>query len=133
MLPVKKKEHGAQLVTILIPTAFSICFILFGNHLLLISCVLSLFLVIGTVPLFKKRESLYMFLFVAVAGLPINIALACRLLSKEILGGDLLIGQVLWGGFLCCVFFSVEEIAFGVITRMIWKKQYKIRIDETEQ
>ena len=24
--------------------------------------------------------------------------------------------------------FSVEEIVFGVITRMIWKKQYKIKI-----
>ena len=57
-------------------------------------CILSLFLLVATVPLFKKRESLYMFLLVAVTGFPLNIKLAYWLISESYLGLDLLFGDL---------------------------------------
>lgn len=100
------------------------------NHswLLLMLCVLSLFIIVGVVPVFKRRESLYMFILVGIAGLPINVRLSYWLVSEEFISSDFLVGNILWGALLCCVFFSVEEIVFGVLTRLIWKKQYKIKL-----
>lgn len=69
-----------------------------------------------------------MFIFVAIVGLPINIWLSYMLVSEGVISSGFLIGDVVWGAMLFFVFLSVEEIVFGVITRMIWKKQYKIKM-----
>lgn len=69
-----------------------------------------------------------MFIFTAVAGLPVNIALSYYVVSEGFLGTGFLIGDILWGALLCCIFFSLEEIVFGVVTRLIWKKQYKLKL-----
>lgn len=69
-----------------------------------------------------------MFIMVALAGLPINIRLSYWLVSEDVISFGFLIDKILWVAVLCCVFFSVEEIAFGIITRLIWRKQYKVKI-----
>lgn len=106
----------------------SIVFMVKQSWFVLWICVLSLFVVVGAVPLFRRRESLYMFLLVAVAGLPINIRISYWLVSRSFFSMGIFIGDVLCVMLLCCVFFSVEEIVFGVITRLIWRRQYKIKV-----
>lgn len=69
-----------------------------------------------------------MFVFVAIVGLPINICLSYTLVSEELVSSGFLIGDIVWGVLLFFIFTSIEEIVFGVIARMIWKKQYKIKI-----
>ncbi len=69
-----------------------------------------------------------MFVFVAIVGLPINIWLSYTLVSEDIVSSGFLIGDIVWGALLFFIFISIEEIVFGLITRMIWKKQYKIKI-----
>ena len=69
-----------------------------------------------------------MFVFVAIVGLPINIWLSYMLVSEGFISSGFLIGDIIWGALLFFVFLSIEEIVFGLITRMIWKKQYKIKI-----
>lgn len=128
MVPVNKRGNNIQLAIGSIPAILSTAFLINQSWLILLICVLSLFVIIGVVPLFRKRESLYMFILVAVAGLPINIRLSYWLVSEELISSGFLIGNILWGALLCCVFFSVEEIVFGVVTRMIWKKQYKLKV-----
>lgn len=128
MFSVNKKVRNIQLIIGLLPTVLSVAFLAKQSVTLLLLCVLSLFIIVGTVPLFKKRESLFMFILVAVAGLPVNIRLAYWLVFDGIISSGFLIGDILWVAFLCCVLFSVEEIAFGVITRMIWKKQYRLKV-----
>lgn len=128
MVPISKRGNNIQLAIGSIPAILSTAFLINQSWLILLICVLSLFVIIGVVPLFRKRESLYMFILVAVAGLPINIRLSYWLVSEELISSGFLIGNILWGALLCCVFFSVEEIVFGVVTRMIWKKQYKVKI-----
>ncbi len=122
------KSNKIQFATGLLPVMLSIIFLVNHSWIILLLCILSMFIVIATVPLFKHREILFMFVLVAATGLPINIGLSCWLISEEIIGVGFLIGDILWGAFICCALFSAEEILFGVMTRILWKKQYKIKI-----
>lgn len=128
MVPVNKRINKIQIALGVLPAILSVGFLMNQSWLILLFCVLSLFIIVGIAPIFKRRESLYMFILVGVAGLPINIKLSYWLVSEEFISSGFLIGNILWGALLCCALFSVEEITFGVITRMIWKKQYKIKI-----
>ena len=128
MVRISKRINKIQLAVGVLPAMLSISFLINQSWIILLFCILSLFAIIGIVPIFKRRESLYMFILVGIAGLPINIRLSYWLVSEEFISSGFLVGNILWGALLCCVFFSVEEITFGVITRMIWKKQYKIKI-----
>lgn len=128
MVPVNNQINIVQLSAGIFPIILSITFLINHSWLVLLLCVLSLFVIIGVVPIFKRRESLYMFVFVGAAGIPINIRLSYWLVSEELISSGFLVGNILWGVLLCCVFFSVEEIVFGVVTRIIWKRQYKIKI-----
>ena len=128
MVSVNKRTNKIQLAIVSLPIILSVSFLVNQSWLILLFCVLSLFIIVGIVPVFKRRESLYMFILVGVAGMPINIRLSYWLVSEEFISSGFLIGNILWGALLCCVFFSIEEIAFGVVTRMIWKRQYKIKM-----
>lgn len=128
MFSLNKKVRNIQLVTALLPAVLSVVFLAKQSVIFLLLCVLSLFIVVGTVPLFRKRESLFMFILVAIAGLPVNIRLAYWLVFDGFISSGFLVGDILWMAFLCCVLFSVEEIVFGIITRMIWKKQYRLKV-----
>lgn len=128
MVPVNKKSNNIQLAVGSLPAMLSAIFLTNQSWLILLICVLSLFVIIGVFPVFRKRECLYMFILVAVAGLPINIRLSYWLVSEELISSGFLIGNILWGALLCCVFFSVEEIVFGIVTRLIWKRQYRVKI-----
>ena len=128
MVYINKKMNRIQLTMGILPTILSMAFLINKSWVTLLICVVSLFVTVGIIPVFKRRESLYMFILVGLSGLPINIKLSYWLVSEELISSGFLIGNILWGMLLCCVFFSVEEIVFGVITRLIWKRQYKIKI-----
>lgn len=128
MASVKKRTNKIQISLGISPAILSVGFLVNQSWLILLFCVLSLFIIVGIVPIFKKRESLYMFILVGIAGLPINIRLSYWLVSEEFISSGFLLGNILWVALLCCVFFSVEEIVFGIVTRLIWKKQYKIKL-----
>ncbi len=128
MVSIKNKIKYAQLVTGSIPFVLSLKFLIGHSWVSLLLAVISLFVIVGTVPLFRRRENLYMFIFVAIAGVPINIWLSYWLVSEGLVSAGFVIGDILWGLLLCCVFLSVEEILFGVVTRMIWKRQYVIKM-----
>ena len=128
MVSVKERTNKIQIALGVLPTVLSVGFLVNQSWLILLFCILSLFIIVGVVPVFKRRENLYMFILVGIAGIPINIRLSYWLVSEEFISSGLLLGNILWIALLCCVFFSVEEIVFGVLTRLIWKKQYKIKL-----
>lgn len=121
------KLNVLQTVAGVLPMLLSILFLVHKRWWILGLCILSLFLLVATVPLFKKRESLYMFLLVAATGFPLNIKLAYWLISESYLGLNSLFGNLCYGALICCVLFSIEEIVFGVMTRLIWRRQYKLK------
>lgn len=128
MVSIKDKIKYAQLMTGTVPLGLAVKFLVDQSWISLLLVAISLFVIVGTVPLFRRRENLYMFIFVAIAGLPINVGLSCWLVAEGYIVAGFLIGDIVWGMLVCCMLFSVEEIVFGVITRMIWKRQYVVKM-----
>lgn len=126
MVSLNKKVNYIHFATGLFPAVLSSIFLINQSWIMLAISILSLFVIVGTVPVFKRRESIYMFIFVAILSLPMNIKLAYWLIEEGFIGFDFFLGNLCWGILVCFILFSVEELIFGIITRMIWKKQYKL-------
>lgn len=112
----------------LIPLQLSLAFVFYQSVLLTVLMIISPFVIVGTVPIFKKTQNIWMFLIVSVTVIPVNSYMICAIFSLGSLEDYNLFNKILYGAMLYCVFFSVEEILFGVITRLIWRNQYKINL-----
>lgn len=128
MVPVKKQKKYYQIVFALIPLLLSVAFVFYQSVLLTVLMIISSFVIVGTVPIFKKTQNIWMFLIVSVTVIPVNSYMICAIFSLGSLEDYNLFNKILYGAMLYCVFFSVEEILFGVITRLIWRNQYKINL-----
>lgn len=132
MVPVKKQkkyyQKYYQIVFALIPLLLSVAFVFYQSVLLTVLMIISSFVIVGTVPIFKKTQNIWMFLIVSVTVIPVNSYMICAIFSLGSLEDYNLFNKILYGAMLYCVFFSVEEILFGVITRLIWRNQYKINL-----
>ncbi len=124
MAYIKKREYCA--IFFLIPPLFSTACVLTERLWLIIPCIVSLFLIVALVPLCRKRESLWMFVGLVPASAPINLVLALYY-STEVMDSSSRFAQFLWLILALSVLLSVEEIAFGAVTRLIWKKQYRLQ------
>lgn len=132
MVPIKKQkkyyQKYYQIVFALIPLLLSVAFVFYQSVLLTVLMIISSFVIVGTVPIFKKTQNIWMFLIVSVTVIPVNSYMICAIFSLGSLEDYNLFNKILYGAMLYCVFFSVEEIFFGVITRLIWQNQYKINL-----
>ena len=132
MVPVKKQkkyyQKYYQIVFALIPLLLSVAFVFYQSVLLTVLMIISSFVIVGTVPIFKKTQNIWMFLIVSVTVIPVNSYMICAIFSLGSLEDYNLFNKILYGAMLYCVFFSIEEILFGVITRLIWRNQYKINL-----
>lgn len=128
MVPVKKQNKYYWIAFALIPLMFSVAFVFYQSVLLTVLMIISPFVIVGTVPIFKKKQNIWMFLIVSVTVIPVNSYMICAIFSLGSLEDYNLFNKILYGAMLYCVFFSVEEILFGVITRLIWRNQYKINL-----
>lgn len=125
---LNKKIYVFHFLPCLVPLVFSISAVVTGLFWLYILTVLSAFAVVGLVPSYKRRENLWMFLIVAISGIPVNIVLILGVLDFGLMEHMFLIGRILWCCILYSCLFSIEEILFGIVTRRIWKRQYKLKI-----
>jgi len=123
MLHLKKKMWLAC-----IPIALSWVAVLGKSVLIFALFVLAHFIIMGIVPGFRKRENVWMFILVAVTSIPINIFILLQLNQIDMLFNSLFILGVLRCVLYYSVLFSIEEIIMGIITRLLWKKQYKINL-----
>jgi len=112
--------------TAAIPLLLSIGAVLSDAPILNILCFISHFIVLITVPHFKGRESLWMFLMTALSSIPFNIGLLIKMADYgAIFYPSLLPLSILSGALYYIILFSVEEVVMGIITRLIWKRQLK--------
>ena len=120
-----------QFAFVLIPLILSIVFCFINNGFVLAAAVLSLFLLVGLLPVCKKRENLWMFLFSAISLLPVNIYLALwayQWLAFELYDDSrlFLIANSL---LILHMAFCIEQILLGILTRFLWKKQYRVEVE----
>lgn len=90
-------------------------------------CILMFFIAliayVGYSPACKGQESISLFVLIAMASIPINIEMV-RLLSPIV--GLLFsnnIATLVGAGVIYLDLFSVEEIAMGILGRLMWKNQ----------
>lgn len=123
---VKLRTNICLLLLMVIPLIFSVGFVFSRSiGLLLAECVYFL-LFVWLVPICKHKENLWMFILLAIGSVPVNILMIYNSIFLGLLADSSLLLKVLWGVLSYCVVFSIEEIVFGVITRAIWRKQYKL-------
>jgi len=119
-----KNEH-LLLSSSVVPAVFLAVSFFRHSPLWIIGTGLSLFAMVALLPFCRKRENLWMFIFVAVFGTPVNIFLV-KEYTWYLAGDDSRVVTFFYGALLFFVLFSVEEIVFSLITRLIWRKQYKL-------
>lgn len=121
----KIKEKHLLLSSSVVPTAFLVVSYFKHSPVWIIGTALSLFVLVALLPFCNRRQNLWMFIFVAVFGFPINIYLS-KTYTPLVFGGDSKIALLFYSALVFFVLFSVEEIVFAAITRIIWKRQYKL-------
>lgn len=98
--------------------------------------VLSMFVLVGTLPFCRKRENLWMFVLTAFCSIPVNWFLLTNFeIWKNVLysGGESCILTKIVIVEYMMVLTGVEEIILGLLTRMLWRKQYKLYIPVDEE
>ena len=94
--------------------------------------VISMFVLVGTLPFCRKRENLWMFVLTAFCSIPVNWFILTNFeIWKNVLysGGE---NRILTK-IVIVEYTGVEEIILGLLTRMLWRKQYKLYIPVDEE
>lgn len=120
-----------QLTFVAVPLIISILYYFTDKGFVLPAVVISLFLLVGLLPLCKKRENLWMFVFSTVSLLPVNIRVSISVSQwmEDELYMDSPFLKVIIILIAFHVLFCLEQIILGVITRFIWKRQYKVEVE----
>lgn len=116
MMYTKKIAFHILLITIGIGLSFWNTWL---GHLL---TILYLFLFLYLSPLTKGRENLWMFIMIIFIFIPLNRHMIRFLLN--FFSYDIEMAFLLAAGF-----WTLEQILFGIVTRMIWPKQKIIRVN----
>lgn len=116
----------------LVPLAVSASGAALHSVLLMAISVPLLFGMVHVLPFCRKRENLYMFTFCALTMIPINI-LMIQAVSPFLFSDESALRVTMWSVILFFVFLSVEEIILGVLTRLIWPRQYKLPTFEEDE
>ncbi len=111
-----------------IPFVFSWIAVVKHSVLLFVALFFLHFILLKIVPGFRRRESLWMFIIVSVSSIPFNLYILSYLDECGFIFGSMFILGVLKCVLYYIVILSVEELVMGVLTRLIWKRQYKIEL-----
>lgn len=98
--------------------------------------VVLIFLLVGILPFARRRENLWLFLICAVTFIPINLfALNVYTRWKEFLcvDADIKILSIASTVEVLLILTSVEEVIIGFLGRLIWRRQYKLRIPDSKK
>ena len=82
--------------------------------------------VLALLPMCTEHESLWIFLAVLPASVPVNVFLTRRLASSWMFAGfaEGWLEGALWIVFAFLTLLSIEELAFLLLSRMIWPEQH---------
>lgn len=125
------KRQWIQPALTMIPLIVSTIYYFTGKPYMLFASVISLFLLVAFLPVCEKRENLWMFVFSSVSLLPANIrfsVLISQWAENELYLDSISIKIII---FLIAlhVLFCEEQIILGFITRLLWRRQYKVEVE----
>ena len=128
---MKRKNGFAGLAVLPIVTAVVAAFCK-ALWLIPVTVVL-MFGLVAALPCCKKHENLWMFVLTGVCSIPINWCILSKFdVLIEYLYSDVDIIMQMEIIEYMLVLTGVEEIVIGLVTRLLWKKQYKLYIQLKE-
>ena len=125
MLFLKILITSVQLILGLTPVGISLFAIQQRSWQLAVWAVVAVFAVVAILPLFRRRESLWVFFLMFLTLTPIDVYAIVKLLCSSLFVDSFLITNILRGGILFLIGLSVEELICGLIARLLWRKQYR--------
>lgn len=127
MFRIKKMLGAIKTYTAsLLPISLSIVGAIKHSPILIVLMPIALLISVALTPWARKRENIWMFLLVAVSGVPVNIIVVRWLLGLSFFETHFFVLAFFRSVALYLMLLSMEELILGVVTRMIWKNQYKI-------
>lgn len=111
----------------LLPPALAWAAALARRPLALALAVPCLFAAVAWFPPAKRHENLWMFLLVAVTGVPFNLSVIAFAARYPFLLSKFALLSALRGALLYLVLFAAEQLAFGYAARWLWPNQFRIR------
>ena len=110
---------------LLLPLALSLAGAALHFRPLLALSALAVFALTGLLPMCAGRESLWIFLALLPASVPVNIFLLRRLASFWLLRGfaETQLDGLLWSVLGLLTLLSIEELALLILSRVIWPEQ----------
>lgn len=125
------KKQWVQPALTMIPLFVSTIFYFTGTTYILIGSVILLFLLVAFLPVCEKRENLWMFVFSSVSLLPANIRFSVLIShwAEEELYWDSTFMQIIVLLIALHILFCMEQIILGFITRLLWRRQYKVEVE----
>lgn len=125
------KKQWVQPALTMIPLFVSTIFYFTGTTYILIGSVVLLFLLVAFLPVCEKRENLWMFVFSSVSLLPANIRFSVLISqwAEEELYWDSTFMRIIVLLITLHILFCMEQIILGFITRLLWRRQYKVEVE----
>ena len=110
---------------LLLPLALSLAGAALHFRPLLALSALAVFALTGLLPMCAGRESLWIFLALLPASVPVNIFLLRSLASFWLLRGfaETQLDGLLWSVLGLLTLLSIEELALLILSRVIWPEQ----------
>lgn len=128
---MKKKEKNDKIKLIV---GISGMFLLSGlaaytlSWIWILMWIVSMFVTVGCTHCCRWYESMWLFVFTAITGLPLNIVLAWKFTDIGFFYPAFAwVGEILLGVQFFLMFISYEEIIIGLLGRFIWKKQKNLK------
>lgn len=123
---MKHKFNSVKfLLSITIPTILSAIATYYTSVILLIITILGIFLMLK-LPDFRHRENLWMFVIATFTTIPINIVLVNMITRSDLFDYNNAATNVFCGFVIYAVLFAIEQITLGIITRIFYRRQYKL-------
>lgn len=111
-------------LTVFLPTLLSYYSIKHSSLFLAVICFIFHFLVLKAVPEFKKRESLWMFIAVTFSSIPINVYTVK--ICADFFADSYKFMAIIRVSIIYVILFSIQQLVMGILTRIIWKRQYRL-------
>lgn len=115
------------LMFVIIPLALTVAGAVKGSFVIMALSIPVLFLLVALLPFCKKRENLWMFIYGIITLIPVNIFIINHAELYVYLGENIF-SEIITYASVFLLMQSVEQVALGLITRFIWKRQYKLPV-----
>ena len=112
--------------TMTIPVVLSLATVISKSLILPAVLVLAHFVVLKIAPAFRGYENVWMFIFVGISSIPLNVYVLTLMNDHELIFEPMFVLGILRCILYYSVLFSIEEIIMGIVTRLIWRKQGRI-------